>query len=227
MFASGCNETPPAPTSDSGEAPHAHAPLPTGPQPASSPRPTPVSHKARILVVEDNPFVSEGLIRLINRQPDLLCCGRTSSIAATEVAVAIQRPDLTLLDLKLTDGEAWGLIGSLSAQFPEMLILVLSQSDERLFAEKALHAGARGYVMKQEAGEILAAIRAVLLGRVYVSRDMAGRLPQKLFHISSASRIHAVEEEITESTEVRRQAGIMFLREPFPSSNPDGPERCA
>ena len=193
MFASGRHGTPPASTSDSGEAPHAHAPLPAGPQPASSPRPTPVSHKARILVVEDNPFVSEGLIRLINREPDLLCCGRTGSIAATEVAVAIQRPDLTLLDLQLTDGEAWGLISSLSAQFPEMLILVLSQSEERLFAEKALHAGARGYVMKQAAGEILAAIRAVLLGRVYVSRDMTGRLPQKLFHISSASRIHAVE----------------------------------
>ena len=186
MFASGRHGTPPASTSDSGEVPHAHALLPAGPQPANSPRPIAASHKARILVVEDNPFVSEGLTRLINRQPDLLCCGRTGSIAATEVAVAIQLPDLLLLDLQLTDGEAWGLISSLRAQFPEMLILVLSQSDERLFAEKALHAGARGYVMKQEAGEILTAIRAVLDGRIYASRDMAGRLLQKLFPISSA-----------------------------------------
>ena len=102
------------------------------------------------------------------------------------MAVAIQLPDLLLLDLQLTDGQAWGLISSLRAQFPEMLILVLSQSDERLFAEKALLAGARGYVMKQEAGEILTAIRAVLHGRIYASRDMAGLLLQKLFPNSSA-----------------------------------------
>ncbi len=143
--------------------------------------------KSSILIVEDNQFVREGLVRLINRQPDLICCGETDTIAATSLAVATQRPDLVLLDLRLKDGESLGMINSLKEQFPDTAVLVLSQGDELLFAEKALRAGARGYVMKQESvEEILVAIRAVLLGRIYASRNMAGRLLQKLFPISSA-----------------------------------------
>jgi len=101
--------------------------------------------------------------------------------------VATQRPDLVLLDLRLKDGESLGMINSLKEQFPDTAVLVLSQGDELLFAEKALRAGARGYVMKQESvEEILVAMRAVLVGRIYASRNMAGRLLQKLFPISSA-----------------------------------------
>jgi len=186
MAASGLNGTSSDSLSDLREAsgPRAHSEV--GLYPAGIPAPG-FQPKASILVVDDDHFVREGLVRLINRQPDLFCCGQADSIAATPSAVASQRPDLVLLDLQLKDGESLALIKSLKAQVPETAVLVLSQGDELLFAEKTLRAGARGYVMKQEAvDEILAAIRAVLLGRIYVSRDIAGRLLHKLLPASSA-----------------------------------------
>ena len=138
--------------------------------------------KAHILVVEDNPFVREGLVKLLNRQNDLLCCGEADSIASAPNVMAEQKPSLVLLDLRLKDGEAFELIGILRRQSPMVPILVLSQSDEGLYAEKVLRVGAQGYIMKQEAaGELLHAIRTVLLGRIYASPAMARRLPRELY----------------------------------------------
>lgn len=133
--------------------------------------------KSRVLVVEDHVFVRQALASLINRQHDLLCCGESDSIAATPIIVAREMPDLVVLDLRLKDGEAFELIGALKFQFPQLRILVLSQCDETLFAEKALCAGASGYLMKQEAAEdVLTAIRTVISGRQYLSRAMDAHL---------------------------------------------------
>ena len=150
MSASGLNGTSSDSLSDLREAsgprgPRAHSEV--GADPAGIPVPG-LRPKARILVVDDDHFMREGLVRLINRQPDLFCCGQADSIAATPLATASQRPDLVLLDLQLKDGESLELINSLKAQFSKTSVLVLSQGDELLFAEKALRAGARGYVMK-------------------------------------------------------------------------------
>jgi DNA-binding NarL/FixJ family response regulator len=135
------------------------------------------TQKARILVVEDHSFVRQGMVAFINRQDDLTCCGEADSIAATPAIVARERPDLVLLDLQLKDGEAFELINSLKLQFPELRILVVSQCDETLYAERVLQAGAKGYIMKQEAAqELLGAIRVVLDGRVYLSPAMTARL---------------------------------------------------
>ena len=132
--------------------------------------------KARILVVEDHPFVREGVVRLINGQPDLVCCGETGSIAATPGAVGAKEPNLVLLDLKLRDGEAFPLIASLRLRFPAVAILILSQYDEQSYAPRALHNGAHGYIMKEAASEeLLNAIRVVLSGRIYLSPAMAAR----------------------------------------------------
>ena len=95
----------------------------------------------------------------------------------TPPAVAEQKPHLVLLDLRLRDGEAFDLMNALRLQFPKVAILVLSQCDEALYAERSLQAGARGYLMKQEATEeLLGAIRTVVDGGVYLSRAMAARL---------------------------------------------------
>ena len=125
----------------------------------------------------------EGVVRLLNRQADLVCCGEAESIAATPLLVAEQKPDLLLLDLQLKDGEAFELIACLRAHFPAMPILVFSQGEESVHADRVLRAGAQGYLMKQEAtGELLGAVRQVLGGGIYLSRAMSGRagpvLPQ-------------------------------------------------
>jgi DNA-binding NarL/FixJ family response regulator len=127
-------------------------------------------------VVEDDPFVRGGIVCLINGQADLTCCGETGSIAATPMAVAAQKPDVVLLDLKLEDGEAFDLIHSLRRQFPNVPILVLSQYDEKFYAQRALQAGAGGYVMKEAATEhLLSALRMVLNGKIYLSPAMTTR----------------------------------------------------
>jgi DNA-binding NarL/FixJ family response regulator len=90
---------------------------------------------------------------------------------------AERKPDLVLLDLRLKDGESFELISLLKAQAPNIPILVLSQRDESVFAERVLQLGANGYIMKQEApDDLVTAMRTVLAGRVYVSPKMAGPL---------------------------------------------------
>src|SRR5438046_2083128 len=124
MCASGLNGTSSDALSDLREVSAPPMYSEAGPDPASSLRPGPLP-KARILVVDDDDFIREGIARLINRQPDLFCCGQADSIAATPSAVASHRPDLVLLDLQLKDGESLEMINSLKAQFPEIAVLVL------------------------------------------------------------------------------------------------------
>jgi DNA-binding NarL/FixJ family response regulator len=136
--------------------------------------------KKRILVVDDHPLLRAGLIQFIDRQKDMACCGEADSAASTQSAILCERPDLVLLDLRLRGEDGLEFIKSLKAQFPKLLILVISQCDEMLYTERALRAGARGYIMKEEATEeVLFAIRAVLSGELYLSRKLAIRLVQK------------------------------------------------
>jgi len=138
------------------------------------------TRKARIMVVEDHPLVREGLVRLLDRQVDVTCCGQTDGVTETPAAVRGLDPDLVLLDLTLKDGDGLELLRSLLVQFPTLRVLILSQHDENTHAELVLRAGAQGYVMKQEAtGEVLNAIRTVLAGDIYLSRRMAARLLRK------------------------------------------------
>ena len=133
--------------------------------------------KARILVVDDHPVVRVGLARLINQQNDLTCCGEAASVSEAQMAVAKYRPDLVILDLRLKGGDGLELIKSVKSQFPKMRILILSQYDAFLYVERALRAGALGYVVKEQAAEeVVNAVRTVLAGDVYLTRGMATRL---------------------------------------------------
>src|SRR5262245_41983173 len=126
--------------------------------------------RSRVLVVDDHPLVSEGLADLINRQHDIVCCGTAANVLDAQKAVDEDKPDLLLLDLRLGNGDGLDLIKLLKARFSGLRILVLSQLDETLYAERALRAGAHGYVMKEQATEeVLHAIRAVVNGQLYVS----------------------------------------------------------
>jgi DNA-binding NarL/FixJ family response regulator len=130
--------------------------------------------KARILVVDDHPLVRHGISMLINRQDDLTCCqDEVDTVAGIIPAVKKDQPQMLLLDLNLKDGNSLNIIGTLREQFPNVPILVISQFDNILCAEDALHAGAVGYIMKEEATrEILTAIRAVLRNETYISHRM-------------------------------------------------------
>jgi len=141
-----------------------------------SPEPDNQCLKARILIVEDHPFLRQGIVRLINLQCDLVCCGEAGSLAAAVDAVIKEKPDLLLMDLHLPDGDGFQLIDFLRPQFPDLMILVLSQSGEVSFARRALSIGANGYVIKQNASEMLNAIRELLRGKVYVSRELVEQL---------------------------------------------------
>jgi len=142
--------------------------------PASSP-------PSRILVVDDHPIVREGIVRLVSQQKNLVCCGQAGTVAETQTAVERLKPDLVILDLRLRGADGLDLIKSLKSQFGELRILVLSQYEAPMYVERALRAGAQGYVVKEQgADELVQAIRTVLAGDVYLARGMASMLLHKL-----------------------------------------------
>jgi DNA-binding NarL/FixJ family response regulator len=129
--------------------------------------------KAEILVVDDQPLVREGLIRIINRERDFNCCCAVESISAARNMLAGCRPDLLLMDILLPDGCGLDFIREMAQSQSPVPVLVVSQCDETLYAERALKAGARGFLMKNHAAGIPAAIRAVLAGQFHVSPKIA------------------------------------------------------
>ena len=133
-----------------------------------------IGSKIKIVVADDHPLFREALVQLITQEGDLICCAEADSVQTTRAAVSTHQPQLLILDLRLRDGDALELIKSLQIENPKLLILVLSQHDETLYAERVLRAGARGYVMKEEVtSEIRIAIRGILSGQLHVSRKMA------------------------------------------------------
>jgi DNA-binding NarL/FixJ family response regulator len=139
--------------------------------------------KARILLVDDHPILREGLSRLINEEHDLQVCGQAASAGEALQMCSALRPDLSLVDLTLRDASGFELIKNVRTRFSRMRLLVLSMHKETLYAERALRAGANGYLMKQEAPEtVLVAIRKVLKGEVYLSEAMASRVVTEWVH---------------------------------------------
>jgi DNA-binding NarL/FixJ family response regulator len=136
--------------------------------------------KTKILLVDDHPLVREWLTNLINQQPDMVVCGEAESASHALTVIASTQPDLVVVDLSLKNGSGIDLIKDLKELHPALLVLVLSMHDESLYAERALRAGARGYVMKREVTKnIITAIRQVLAGQLHVSERMAARIASK------------------------------------------------
>jgi DNA-binding NarL/FixJ family response regulator len=130
--------------------------------------------ETRILVVDEHPLFRHGVMDFINGQIDMAVCGSADSIPSLQTALTGCKPDLVLLGLRLGTGDTLEFIKALRAQYPELRILVFSQFEEMIFAERALRAGANGYLMKEAANEeLLMAIRAILCGGIYVSRKIA------------------------------------------------------
>lgn len=147
----------------------------------SSPLDTPVPPPTRILMVDDHPIVREGMAQFINLQPGLhLCCGASN---AQEALAAMERcpHQLAIVDISLGQESGLELIKTLRRKYPHLSILAMSMHDEHLYAERALDAGAHGYLMKQEATQgILQAVQRVLAGDIYLSPTLtAARLAER------------------------------------------------
>ena len=141
----------------------------------------PAPPKQRLLLIDDHPFMRAGLAQLIDRQPDLMVCGEAGNPAEGMREFARTRPDLILADMTMPGRSGLEFIKDLHAQQATVLILVVSMHDETIYAERALRAGARGYIMKEAGGEnLLAAIRRVLQGEIYVSPAMAAKVLSNL-----------------------------------------------
>jgi DNA-binding NarL/FixJ family response regulator len=137
--------------------------------------------KRQIFVVDDHPIVRRGLAQLIDCEADLQVCGQGEDVDDSFKAIKTAVPDLVLLDISLGDGDGVALLKRLRALDADLPVLMLSMHDESLYAERALRAGANGYVMKQEAPEILlAAIRRVLCGQIYLSDKMGKTLLKRM-----------------------------------------------
>ena len=132
---------------------------------------------ARIIIVDDHPIVRQGMALLINREPDLRVCCEASDGEQALQACALCAHQLAIVDLSLAGISGLDLVKQLRQKFPDLAILMMSMHDETVYAERALRAGARGYLMKQEATTtILKAMRQILRGEPYVSERMHTRL---------------------------------------------------
>lgn len=137
----------------------------------------PVGKRHGVFVVEDHPITSAGLAALVNREPDLYICGESDSAAAALDLIVKSKPALVITDISLKTSNGLELMKNLMTICPDVPILVISMHDETLYAERAIRAGARGYLMKREAADkILPAIRSILAGDIYLSEPMKGKL---------------------------------------------------
>ena len=136
--------------------------------------------KVKIFLVDDHPLVREWLTNLIHQQPDLVVCGESEDAPHALQEISVTKPDVAIVDISLKRGSGIELIKNLKALHPGVAVIVLSMHDERLYAERALRAGARGYIMKREtAKKVIAAIRQVLDGKVYMSENLAAIFAEK------------------------------------------------
>ena len=138
-------------------------------------------HKTRILMVDDHPIVREGMALFLNAQADLHLCCQAGDADEAMALYTVCDPALAIVDISLGKDSGLDVVKALRRRSTALAILALSLHDESIFAERALRAGANGYLMKQEAtANILVAVRKVLSGGIYLSDAMHGRLAQKL-----------------------------------------------
>lgn len=137
-------------------------------------------NKAKILIVDDHPLVREGLADLVNKEKDLVVCGQAEDAYQAMEAIRELKPDMAIVDVSLKETSGLELIKDIKIQHPSLPVLTLSMHEESVYAERALRAGAKGYIMKREATKkVVTAIRKVLRGQLYLSEKMTTRLVRK------------------------------------------------
>ncbi len=145
---------------------------------------------------------------MMNREPDLMVCGEAEEATGALQAIVGAKPDFLIVDISLSGPDGLDLLKSIRARYPSLPVLILSMHDETIYAERALRAGANGYIMKQEATErVLVAVRQILTQKVYVSDRIANRMLQQYIRGSVSERQSPIAELSDRELEVFRLIG--------------------
>lgn len=152
----------------------------------------------KILIVDDHPIFRMGMAELLNQEADFSVCAVAEDIAEARKALREHEPDMAIIDITLAKDNGLDLVKEIAASDHPIPVLVLSMHDEAVWAERAIRAGARGYIMKKEASEsVITALRNISRGRVHVSDNMMSLLLDKL-HVNAASQGAPTEEVLTD-----------------------------
>jgi len=152
-------------------------------------RSNPSVPRCKVFLIDDHPIVLQGLALFIDREPDLMVCGEADGATSALQAIREAAPDFVVLDISLDGPDGLELLKTLRVRYPNLPVLVLSMHDEAVYAERALRAGANGYIMKQEATDrVLTAIRHILSGDVYLSDRLTKRMLQQFVNGSVSPR---------------------------------------
>ncbi len=152
-------------------------------------RSNPSAPKCKVFLVDDHPIVRQGLALFIEREPDLMVCGEAEDATSALQAIREAAPDFVILDISLNGPDGLELLKTLRVRYPNLPALVLSMHDESVYAERALRAGANGYIMKQEAADkVITAIRHILGGDVYLSDRLTKQMLQQFVNGSISPR---------------------------------------
>ncbi len=164
--------------------------------------------KSKVLVVDDHPIVRQGLALLINRESDLMVCGEAEDARTAMQSITTAKPDILVVDISLNGPDGLDLLKDVRMRYPELPVLILSMHDESIYAERALRAGAQGYIMKQEATEkVLVALRRILSNEIYVSERIANRMLQRYIGSPGEGRPSSVADLTDRELEVFRLIG--------------------
>jgi DNA-binding NarL/FixJ family response regulator len=169
---------------------------------------SPAAAKRRILVVDDHPIVRQGLALMLNREADLVVCGEAEDANGAMLVMTSAHPDVLILDISLNGPDGLDLLKTIRTTHPTLPVLILSMHDESIYAERALRAGANGYIMKQEATEkVLVAVRRILNGEIYVSDRVANKLLKHYITGSGTLRNSSIADLSDRELEVFRLIG--------------------
>ncbi|MGA3268563.1 MAG: response regulator transcription factor [Verrucomicrobiota bacterium] len=165
--------------------------------------------KSRVFLVDDHAMFREGMRQLIDREPDLTVCGDVADATEAMQEIRKKMPDLVIADISLSGATGIDLIKNLKAEFEDLPVLVVSMHEESLYAERALRAGAMGYVMKQEPSKtVKVAIRKVLAGDIHLSDKMSATMLAKFMRGSrTAQPLSPIETLSDRELEVFRMLG--------------------
>lgn len=164
--------------------------------------------RSRIMIVDDHPIVRQGLGQLIAQDATLEVCGEASDAAEAMRLCGSAHPHLVIIDISLRSGNGIELIKQVKAQYPSVKMLVSSMHDESVYAERALRAGAMGYVNKAEAAEkVLVAIHEILGGRLYLSPQLADKMLHRMVATGEPGGKSAVETLSDRELEVFEMIG--------------------